>query len=169
MNASVLTTWLRGRWQALVPRERALVAAAASLLALALLWWVGVAPALKTLGQADTRQRNLDAQWQQMQALAAEAQALQARPKARYDEALRALEASVKQGLGPGAQLTVSGERATVTLKGVPASSLGPWLPQVRANARALPTEARLVRSPATTPASGALWDGTVVLSLPPR
>jgi general secretion pathway protein M len=169
MNASALTTLLRGRWQALVPRERALVAAAASLLALALLWWVGVAPALKTLGQADTRQRNLDAQWQQMQALAAEAQALQARPKARYDEALRALEASVKQGLGPGAQLTVSGERATVTLKGVPASSLGPWLPQVRANARALPTEARLVRSPATTPASGALWDGTVVLSLPPR
>lgn len=165
MNASALTTLLRGRWQALVPRERALVAAAASLLALALLWWVGVAPALKTLGQADTRQRNLDAQWQQMQALAAEAQALQARPKARYDEALRALEASVKQGLGPGAQLTVSGERATITLKGVPASSLGAWLPQVRANARALPTEARLVRSPA----SGALWDGTVVLSLPPR
>ena len=169
MNASVLTTWLRGRWQALVPRERALVAAAAGLLTVALLWWVGVAPALKTLGQADTRQRSLDGQWQQMQALAAEAQALQARPKARYDEALRALEASVKQGLGPGALLTVSGERATVTLKGVPASSLGAWLPQVRANARALPTEARLVRSPATTPASGALWDGTVVLSLPPR
>jgi len=115
------------------------------------------------------RQRSLDAQWQQMQALEAQARTLQAQPKARHDEALRALESSVKQGLGPGAQLTVSGERATLTLKGVPAAALGAWLAQVRANARALPSEARLVRSPATTPASGVLWDGVLVLSLPPR
>ena len=169
MNTSSLNTQLRDRWRALAPRERTLVTTAGVVLGLSLLWWVGLAPALRTLGQSDARQRSLDAQWQQMQALEAQARTLQAQPKARHDEALRALESSVKQGLGPGAQLTVSGERATLTLKGVPAAALGTWLAQVRANARALPSEARLVRSPATTPASGVLWDGVLVLSLPPR
>ena len=169
MNAANLKRQMNERWRALAPRERSLVSAAVSLVALALLWWIGVAPALKILGQTDARQRALDAQWQQMQALEAQARALQAQPKARHDEAVRALEASVKQGLGPGAQLTVSAERATLTLKGVSASALGAWLAQVRANARALPAEARLVRSPATTVATGVLWDGVLVLALPPR
>ena len=169
MNAASLMGAIQERWRALAPREKTLVTAAASVVALALLWWVGVAPALKILGQADARQQSLDAQWQQMQALEAQARALQAQPKARHDEAVRALEASIKQSLGAGAQLSVSGERATLTLKGVPASALGTWLTQVRANARALPTEARLVRNPSTTAATGVLWDGVLVLALPPR
>jgi general secretion pathway protein M len=169
MTPSGLSAQLRGRWNTLNPRERTLIAGAVLVLAVAVLWWVGLAPALKTLAQSDDRQRNLDAQFQQMQVLAAEAQALQSRPKARYDDVLRALETSVKQGLGGGAQLVVSGERATITLKNVPASALSAWLAQARVNARAVPTEARLVRSTASTPATGTLWDGTLVLTLPPR
>ena len=167
MSPSSLTAGVRTRWQALHPRERNLVLAAATVVVLALLWWAGIAPALQTLRQAEVQQRRLDAQWQQMQVLAAEAQALQARPKTRRDEAVRALEASVKQGLGPGAQLSVVGERATVTLKNVPAAALGPWLAQARANARAIPGEARLVRSASSAGAGGASWDGTLVLNLP--
>ena len=169
MTPSGLSAQLRGRWNTLNPRERSLIAGAVLVLALALIWWIGLAPALKTLAQADARQRSLDAQFQQMQVLAAEAQALQSRPKARFDDSLRALEASVKQGLGGGAQLVVSGERATITLKNVPASALSGWLAQARVNARAVPTEARLVRSAATTPTTGTLWDGTLVVILPPR
>ena len=169
MTSTRLTAELRTRWQTLRPRERSLVTAAATVVVLALLWWVAIAPALKILRQADAQQRSLDTQWQQMQVLAAEAEALQARPKTRYDDAVRTLEASVAQGLGPGARLTIAGERATVTLKGVPASSLGPWLAQARANARAQPVEARLVRSATTPGASGVTWDGTLVLNLPPR
>ena len=169
MTAANLKASILERWRALAPREQTMVAAATTVVSLALLWWVGVAPALKVLGQAEARQRNLDAQWQQMQALEAQARALKTQPKARHDEAVRALEASVKQSLGTGAQLTVSGERATVTLKGVPAQALGAWLAQVRTNARALPAEARLVRSPAATTATGILWDGVIVLALPPR
>jgi general secretion pathway protein M len=71
--------------------------------------------------------------------------------------------------LGGGAQLVFSGERATITLKNVPASALSGWLAQARVNARAVPTEARLVRSAATTPTTGTLWDGTLVVILPPR
>lgn len=81
-----------------------------------------------------------------MQALASEARALQSRPALRYDDAVRALESSVKQGLGAGARLSIVGERATVTLKSVPATALAPWLSQARVNARALPVEVRLVR-----------------------
>ena len=74
MNTSSLNTQLRDRWRALAPRERTLVTTAGVVLGLSLLWWVGLAPALRTLGQSDARQRSLDAQWQQMQALEAHPQ-----------------------------------------------------------------------------------------------
>jgi len=67
----------------------------------------------------------------------------------------------------------VAGERATVTLKGVSADALAQWLTQSRVNARAAPTEARLVRNAAvsgpTPSASAATWDGSVVMTLPTR
>jgi len=169
MTSPGLMAVFRARWQTLRPREKSLVFTTATVVAMALLWWVGISPALKILRQAEAQQRSLDMQWQRMQSLAAEAQTLQSRPKIKYDDAVRALEASVKQGLGPGAQLTVAGERATVTLKNVPAAALAQWLTQARANARALPGEARLVRSAAPPGAAGAAWDGSLVLNLPPR
>lgn len=164
---------LQARWQTLVARERALLAGAAGLVGLAVVWWVLVAPPLRTLRQADALQRSLDAQSQKMQALQAQAQALQSLPKLSRDDALRALDASVKQRLGPSAQLNVLGDRVTVTLKNTPADALAQWLVQARVSARAVPSEARLVRSAvAATPASPgsrtpAAWDGTLVLSLP--
>lgn len=152
-------------WDALAARERALVAGAALLVGLALLWWVAVAPALTTLRTADAQHQALDAQLQTMRALQAEAQALQSQPKVRQDEALRALEASVKP-LGGTAQLGVVGDRATVTLRGATADAVAQWLVQARINARAVPVEARLTRRVVVGPAT---WDGTVVLNLPPR
>ena len=152
-------------WDALAARERALVAGAALLVGLALLWWVAVAPALTTLRTADAQHQALDAQLQTMRALQAEAQALQSQPKVRQDEALRALEASVKP-LGSTAQLGVVGDRATVTLRGATADAVAQWLVQARINARAVPVEARLTRRVVVGPAT---WDGTVVLNLPPR
>jgi general secretion pathway protein M len=156
---------LRARWAALDSRERTLVITAASVVSVALLWWIGVAPALKTLREADNQQRALAAQVQKMQSLQAQAQAIQSQPKISRDDAMRALESSVK-GLGPTAQLNVAGDRATVTLRNTAADALARWLSQARVNARAIPSEARLTRSAATS-AGPATWDGTVVLSLP--
>lgn len=158
---------LQAHWRGLGPREQSLVRAAALLVGLALLWWVLIAPALGTLRQAEAQQRSLDAQWQRVQGLQAQAQAMQSQPKMGYDDSLRALQASVKQGLGASAQLNVVGDRATVTLRNTPADALAQWLAQARVNARAIPSEARLVRSTAS-PAGPAAWDGTLVLSLPP-
>lgn len=150
---------LAARWQSVSGRERQLVLVALALLLLALVWWVGVAPALATLRSAQTQRQLLDAQLQQMQSLQMQAKALQAQPRIAFDEARRLLEASVKP-LGATAQLMLAGERATVTLKGASADAVAQWLMQVRLNVRAVPSDARLVRS-----ASGA-WDGTLTLNL---
>lgn len=166
MNLASLTA----QWGKLAARERSAVRAAAVLVAAALLWWILLSPALQTLRNADRQHAELDAQLQKMRSLQTEAQTLQASPKLSYDDALRALEASVRQRLGGTAQLSVAGDRATVTLKGVSADALAQWLAQARINARALPAEARLVRSPTAAAGSpGPTWDGSLVLSLPAR
>ena len=192
---------LRARWDAwwkeLGVRERRLVGAAAALVLLALLWWVGLAPALRTLTDAPVAHAQLDVQLQQMVTLQAQARALQAQPRANRDDALRALESTVKQTLGANAQMQVAGGSAgdgvLVTLGGVPPDSLSQWLAQARGNARAVPREVHLTRSQvsvarpiaftpqggtASAPASAASaaggptrarWDGTLVMSLPAR
>jgi general secretion pathway protein M len=97
-----------------------------------------------------------------MQRLQQQAKALQAQPPLTLAESRRLLEASVKT-LGPNAQLTVVGERVTLTLKGASADAVAQWLTQARLTARTSPTEARLVRNAAGT------WDGAVVLILSTR
>lgn len=165
MRAAASSIWQRGQatWSALAARERLLVGSVLALVALAVLWWVGVSPALDILRNAESRHRSLDAQLQTMRALAAQAGSLQALPRIKTADSLKALDLSVKQRLGATAQLAVAGERATVTLRGVSAEALAQWLAQARSNARAVPVEARLSLNAARTG-----WDGSVVLALPP-
>ena len=178
-KSSLTTTLapLQARWNAIEPREQMLVRIAFSVVVIALIWWVAVAPALRTLRGAETQQRALEAELQTMQGLQVQAQALQAQPVINRDDAMRALQASVTQTLGASAQLNVIGDRATLTLRSTPAEALAQWLVQARVNARALPSEARLTRGPASTaptpvptgvaPTAAAIWSGTLVLSLP--
>jgi len=168
---------LRARWASLDLRERRMVAIAAGLVALALLWWIALAPALRTLAAARAEHARLDAQLQQMATLQNRAKALQAQPRLNRDDALRALETSVRQSLGSNAQLmTASGDgAATITLRAVPADALAQWLSQARGNAHAVPREAHLTRAAATPPPAGnkdpeppkVRWEGTLVMALP--
>jgi general secretion pathway protein M len=154
---------LRARWSALAPRERTLVAAAAALVAIALLWWLALAPPIATLRSADAQHRALDAQLRRMLQLEAQAKAMQSQPRQNPDEAMRQLEQAIRQQFGVAARYSIAGERVTVTLTNVNAQALAQWLSQVRINARALPGEARLTRN-----GTGG-WDGSLVLTLPPR
>ncbi len=165
MKIAEALTPLLARWRVLDQREQTLIRGTALLAGLALIWWVLLAPPLRTLRQVEAQQRSLDAQWQKMQGLRAQAQALQSQPRISRDDALRALQASVKL-LGASAQLSVVGDRATVTLRNTPADALAQWLAQARANAGAIPEEARLMRNP-SNPAGLAAWDGMLVLRLP--
>jgi general secretion pathway protein M len=165
MKAAANAVLQRGQasWSALATRERLLVGSALAVVLLALLWWVGIQPALATLRSAEAQHRSLDAQLQTMRGLAAQAASLQSQPRISADDSLRALDLSVKQRLGAAAQLSVIGERATVTLKGATGEALAQWLAAARSNARAVPVEARLAMNAARTG-----WDGSVVLALPP-
>ena len=169
---------LKARWAALAMRERQMVGAAIALVALALLWWIALAPALRTLAAAPAEHAQLDAQLQQMATLQNRAKALQSQPRLARDEALRSLETSVREGLGVNnAQLmTAGGDGATITLRATPASTVAQWLAQARGNAHAVPREVHLTRAPAATPAPGSKdapqlpqvrWEGTVVMALP--
>jgi general secretion pathway protein M len=174
-NSAVMDV-MSARWAMLGSRERVLVGGAIVLIAAALLWWVGISPALAKIKQARQAAPQLDTQLQLMRAQANEASTLKAQRQLSYDESLRSLENSVKT-LGTGASLSVNDARASVTLKAVSGDALAQWLAQVRANARLVPSELRLqktaasVATNAATPTSAVVttWDGAVVLSLPNR
>ncbi|MEJ8838991.1 type II secretion system protein GspM [Ramlibacter sp. AN1133] len=154
---------LRQRFRALAPREQALVAGAVIVVALALVWWVLLGPAVATLRTAEAQHRALDTQLQHMRRLQSQARMMQSQPRQSHDEAMRQLEAAIREQLGVSARYTIAGERVTITLLNTPAEGLARWLTQVRSNARALPGEARLARN-----ATGG-WDGTLVVTLPAR
>jgi general secretion pathway protein M len=153
---------LRARWAQLATRERRMVAVAAMLVGLALLWWVALGPALRTLRTAPEQHAQLDEQLGRMQQWSQQAKGLQAMPKLGYDEALKALQTSVTQHLGAGSSVNASAERVSVTLKAVKPEALAQWLVQARSNARAAVTDMRLTQT-----TSG--WDGVVVVALPAR
>lgn len=158
---------LAAAWARLEARERRLVALAAAVVGLALLWLLALSPALRTLRQAEVQRAELAAQAQQLQQLQREAEALKGLPRLGHDEALRALEAAARQRLGASGQLSVVGDRATLVLKAARADALAPFLADARANARANPVEARLTRTGDNAPGAPVLWNGTLALSLP--
>jgi general secretion pathway protein M len=157
------TAVLRNRWDALAPREKTWVAGGAALVTVAVVWLLLIGPALRVVRSAPQQHRALDAQLQRVRGLQLQAQTLQTQPKQNHDESVRQLESSAKERLGTSARLLASGDRATVTLTGTAPDALAQWLTQARVNARTLPSEAHLRRNAA------GLWEGTLVLTLPPR
>ncbi|MFO1264324.1 MAG: type II secretion system protein GspM [Rhodoferax sp.] len=153
-------------WSQLALRERRLVLVAGVVVVAAVLWLALIGPALRTLRTAPAQHRTLDAQLQSMQTLQAQARALQQQAPLTRAESQRALTQATQQVLGNAAQLSISGDRATVTLQGASPETLALWLAQARANARTVPQEAHLTRQ---TLANGVRWSGTLVLDLPGR
>jgi len=160
LPAPWLSQWaaLRTRWHGIGVRERRLVSLAAGVVILFVVWVVALQPALKTLREAPARIDQLDAQLQQMQALASEVSELRAAPNQGIEQSSQALQAASER-LGPKARLSLQGDRAVLTLNGVSSSQLQEWLAEARAGARARPTEAQLSRN-----AQG--FSGSIVLSL---
>ena len=163
MNAAapnLIRTALATRWAKLSPREQRGLSWLGVLLAVLLFWRIALAPALDTLHSSETQRAQLTQQLGHMQALQAQAQALQQRPMLSRDEALRTLQ-GLSQPLGKQLELTVQGERVSVQIKAMPAQTLAQWLNQARTQAQVLPQEAHWVRQ------TGPQWDGTLVLRLP--
>lgn len=141
-----------------------MVTLAAVLVMVALLWWVGIAPALQTLRQFDASNRQLELQVQQMQSLQQQAHALQGNASAISPSAARrSLDTATPKLLGASAQVTLVGDRVTVRFKDVEAAALAQWLAQMRESAKALPVQTELERSKVDT---ALRWSGSVTLAL---
>ena len=76
--------------------------------------------------------------------------------------AARRARAAATAALGATGQVSVLGDRATLTLRGASPQALAQWLAQVRINARLLPLESQLARDGGT-----GGWSGSVVLGGP--
>ena len=148
------TTW----WLARTARERQALVLIGVLIAIFLIWSLFVAPALRTLREAPVQLDRLEAQYQQMQRIAAESGALRGATRVSPAQAAAALKAATDR-LGGNARLAMQGDRATLTLTGVSPEALRAWLNEARSGARARPIEAQLQRG-------GSGYGGTLTLSL---
>ena len=149
----------RQRWEALAPRERRLGTVALGLLAFTLLVMLLVRPAWRTLSDTPAKLNEVQSQLERMRRWADEAQALRSRPSISSSQAEAALQAATVR-LGPGVQLQVQADRATLAVTRVSGAALATWLQEVRISARAKPSEARLNQIEPGT------YAGTLVLSL---
>lgn len=137
-------TW----WQARTPRERQAVVGVVVVVGAFFVWSLLVQPALRTVTDAPLQLDRLDAQYQQMQRIAAESNGLRATPRVAPAQAAAALKAATDR-LGERGKLVIQGERATLTLNtGVNPEALRAWLNEARSGARARPVEAQLQRGP---------------------
>jgi len=172
MSRMDLRPW-QARWEQLSARERTWLRTAALVLALALLWQVGLAPALRVWHQSPERHAQLDRQNAQLAALQAQARSLQAQPRLSRQEAQQSLS-QLTRDLLPGAQLSTQGDSPRVVLKNVSGSNLAQWLSAIRQTAQASVIDMRLQRSPNSPsgpngPDTSAQWDGQVTVQLPSR
>lgn len=165
MSRTEQSAWrqaLQQRWQTLAERERVLLVVGGTVLGLALLWWVGLAPAWRSVRAAPQKIEALDLQLQDMQRLAAEAKALRAMPPMPAAQAQAALTAAA-QRLGDKARLSLQGERAVLQLSHLSGEQLAAWLAEVRISARVRAVEAQLTRTPQGD------YTGSLVLALGAR
>jgi general secretion pathway protein M len=166
MSTSTPTSAWQTRWAQLAPKERTGIVIATAVVVLASVWMLIVSPGLQQWRTAEAKNRALNSQLQQMQTLQAQAQSIQAQPALAYDDAVRALRLATQQALGDTAQISIVGDRASVTLQNTQPQALAQWLTQARLNARSVPFEARLSRAPSPGP---LLWNGTLTMSLPAK
>lgn len=152
-------------WAQRPVRERRLVLGACVLLLALGVWQLVLGPAWSVWRSAPERQRQLDAQTRQMLDLQAQARQLQATPLLSHDAAMKQLQASAQQLLGPGTQLQLQGDLLRVTLQAAPAEGLAQWLAMARSQSQARTVQADLQRQEGEL--AETLWRGQIQLRMP--
>ena len=166
---TALKTWrshANALWQQRSPRERLLLSVGAVVMALAWLWYVGLAPALHTWQEAPAKQALLDQQSQQMLQLQMQAQSLQKPQAISRSEAIQWLESHLGE-LGPNAQLNLQAEHMNLRLQAAPADQLANWIGQAREQAHIRPVQAQLQQAAAPSADNALVWSGSLLLRLP--
>lgn len=160
---------LRQRWTRLAQREQNLLLIAGSIVLLALVWWIALAPALHSLRTAPARHAAADRELQTMLQMQAQAELLRQQSQTNNAEAdvRTQLEQSIKTELAATAQTQWLGNRVQITLTNAPAPALTRWLSQVRDNSHAAVAEMKLNRITADMADATTRWSGNLLLDLP--
>jgi len=142
-----LRTQMQAFWRERAPRERLILGMAMLVIGIAVVWMIAVQPALRSVREAPAQLDQLDTQLHEMQRLALESKALRDPVQIPPGQAASALKAATER-LGDAARLTVQGDRATLTVTGVPGSALRAWLGEARTAAHARAIDVQLLRNP---------------------
>jgi general secretion pathway protein M len=142
-----LRTQAQTFWHARAPRERLILGTAMLAIGVAIVWLIAVQPALRSVREAPAQLDQLDMQLQQMQRLALESKTLRDPVQIPPGQAASALKAATER-LGDAARLTIQGDRATLTVTGVPGTALRAWLGEARSAAHARAIDVQLLRNP---------------------
>jgi general secretion pathway protein M len=134
-------------WRARAPRERLILGTAMLVIGVAIVWLIAVQPALRSVREAPAQLDQLDMQLQQMQRLALESKTLRDPVQIPPGQAASALKAATER-LGDAARLAIQGDRATLTVTGVPGTALRAWLGEARSAAHARAIDVQLLRNP---------------------
>ena len=154
----------RSLLQALPDKDRQKIQYLALALFIGLLWFLNIAPALKTYQEAPLQLAQLESQTDTLKSLQAQALALQKAPRMKVQDANALLQQTATDILGNGAKLNLEATRATLTLNSVSANALAQFLTTARKQAHTLPIEAKLQKAKA---GEQEVWRGTSILSLP--
>ena len=150
---------LKEYWLQASAREQVALRVAATLVLLALFWWVGLQPPLKALKNARTQAPVVRAQYEQMSQLQAQAAAMRTQVQQPVSDPKAALQDSITT-LEKNARVALSGERATISFKQARPADMALWLEQVRLKAHSSVLEMHLSQA-------AGLWSGSVVVQLP--
>ena len=159
----MMSQW-RNLIQSLPEKDRKLIQYLALALVFSLLWFWNIAPALKTYQEAPNQLAQLERQTENLKALQAQALALQKAPRVKVQNVGAVLQQSSTEILGNSAKLNLEASRATLTLNNVSPEALAQFLAVARAQAQAMPIEAKLQKNKTGTV---EVWRGTLILSLP--
>ena len=157
-RTSGLTAPAAAWWRGLASRERTGLLTAGAVVLGYILWALALSPALQTLKRAPLDLDLLEAQYQGMQRLAVESQALRAIPPLPADAAVAALKSATER-LGDKGRLMLQGDRAVLSVNGATPQALRDWVAEALSGARARPLEANLTRA-------GAGYNGAIVVAI---
>ncbi|MFO6420923.1 type II secretion system protein GspM [Hylemonella sp. W303a] len=158
---------LQAWWKGLSPRERRALSVMGVVLAVFVMWQVGIAMPLNSLRDTARQQQQAQAEWNQVQVLRAQALALRQRgaeasaKAARGQSTMQVLQALTLAAGDAGAQVNeIAPGNYSVRFDKVSPEALAVWLQATRQQARLLPQTADFQR----VSGNPVAWQGSIVL-----
>jgi general secretion pathway protein M len=156
----------RNQWAMLPIRQRIAAQWFMAVLALLVLWFLLLAPALSTLRRVRIEEPKIQVRLHRIQQEQQRAITLRKKEILTLADAKKALQQATKNDLGATAQITSIGDDSMIiTLVKAEAKNVANWLYDTRVAAHSTPSSMQLTRN--NDLVGNPLWSGQVVMMLP--